>query len=77
MCDRLEAFVRGGNLMIRGGSINAGNRVRENVTIFDEQRYKNLHDIDHLEDGIHTLSHQMNSIMNAMTGEYQQAVSTI
>lgn len=72
--NRIEAFVRWWNMIIRGWGTDA-NRTRENITIFDEQRYKNLHDIGALENGVANLSDQITLIMNSMTKEYQTAVS--
>lgn len=45
--------------------------------IFDEQRYKGLHNINELERGMVGLSGQVNDIMNAMGNEFRQATSSI
>jgi hypothetical protein len=51
--------------------------VRQNITIFDENNFKNLHDVDTLQDGVHMLSTQINRIMNATAQEYNNATNTI
>ena len=71
-CDRVEAYVRWWNLRIR-----ASNAARHNVTIFDEEQFKSLHDVDMLENWIHELSTQINMIMNATAQEYDEATSTM
>ena len=76
-CDRIEAWVHGWNLVIRAGRVNLPNRTRENVTIFDESSFKNLHNINLLEDGITQLSTQVNSIMNASAIEYEETVNNL
>lgn len=76
-CDRIEAWVHGWNLVIRAGRVDLPNRTRENVTIFDESSFKNLHNIDLLEDGITQFSTQINSIMNASAGEYEETVNNL
>ncbi len=77
-CDRIDANVRNNNLIIRAGSQNpwgATARTRQNVTIFNEERYKNLHNINELEEGITHLSNQINLIMNSTMREYEQSVN--
>ena len=71
-CDRVEAYVRWWNLRIR-----ASNQARQNVTIFDEEQFKNIHDVDMLENWIHDLSTQINIIMNATAQEYDEATSAM
>ena len=75
-CDRIEAFVRWGNLRIRWWWID-WSRTRQNVTIFDENQFKELHDVDMLEDWIYALSSQINTIMNATAREYHEATSAM
>jgi hypothetical protein len=48
-----------------------------NHVVFDEQRYKGLHNIDELERGMIGLSTQVNDIMDAMGNEFRQATSRI
>ena len=76
-CDRIEAFIRWENLVLRGWAVNQATRVRQNVTIFDENNFKSLHDVYALEDGVRMLSTQINSIMNATAQEYNNATNTI
>ena len=76
-CDRIEANICRWNLRIRGWNVNLANRTRQNVIIFDENQFKNLHDIDMLEDWVRELSTQINSIMNATAEEYQGAVDSV
>ena len=75
-CDRIEADIHWWNLRIRWVRVD-GNRVRQNVPIFDENQFKNLHDIDTLENWIRELSTQINSIMNASAQEYQNATDNL
>lgn len=75
-CDRVEAFIKWWNLKIRWWHID-GSRTRQNVTIFDEAQFKELHDVDMLEDWIHELSTQVNMIMNATAQEYHEATSAM
>lgn len=75
-CDRIEADIHWWNLRIRWVRVD-GNRVRRNVPIFDENQFKNLHDIDTLENWIRELSTQINSIMNASAQEYQNATDNL
>lgn len=75
--DRLSTHIRGGNLILRGSCANHANRQRVNHVIFDEQRYKWLHNINELERGMVGLSGQINDIMNAMGNEFRQATSHI
>ena len=75
-CDRVEAFLKWWNLRIRWWHID-GSRTRQNVTIFDEAQFKELHDVDMLEDWIHELSTQVNMIMNATAQEYHEATSAM
>lgn len=74
-CDRIEAFIRWENLRIRGWMVNQATHTRQNVTIFDENQFKSLHDIDALENWVRELSTQINSIMNATAQEYQNATN--
>lgn len=76
-CDRIEADICRWNLRVRGWNVNVVNRTRQNVIIFDENQFKNLHDIDMLENWVHELSTQINSIMNATAQEYQDATNWI
>ena len=76
VCDRMEAFVKWWNLIIRWAEID-WSRTRHNVTIFDEAKFKNLYDENMLEDWIRTISTQINSIMNATAQEYHEATSTM
>ena len=79
--DRLSAHIRGENLVLRGSCANSHNnpptqyRQRINHVVFDEQRYKGLHNINELERGMVGLSNQVNDIMNAMGNEFRQATS--
>lgn len=84
--DRLSAHIRWGNLMLRGSCATSHNnpqaqppqyRQRVNHVVFDEQRYKWLHNIDELERGMVGLSEQVNNIMNAMGNEFRTATSRI
>jgi len=74
-CDRIEAFIRWESLRIRGWTVNQATHTRQNVTIFDENQFKSLHDIDALENWVRELSTQINSIMNATAQEYQNATN--
>ena len=74
-CDRIEAFIRWESLRIRGWMVNQATHTRQNVTIFDEDQFKSLHDIDALENWVRELSTQINSIMNATAQEYQNATN--
>ena len=74
-CDRIEAFVRWENLRIRGWRVDPATHTRQNVIIFDENQFKNLHDINALENWVRELSTQINSIMNATAQEYQNATN--
>ena len=85
-CDRIEADIHEWNLRIRWATVDpAANlwtpnptwRTRRNVTIFNEESFKNLHDLDQLRDWILQLSVQINSIMNATAAEYNDATSSI
>jgi len=73
-CDRIEAYVRDWNLRIRGWHIDAASRTRQNITIFDEEEFKALHEGARLEDWIRELSTQINNIMNATAQEYYEAL---
>lgn len=74
-CDRINADIHKWNLRIRGWNVNLANRTRQNVIIFDENQFKNLHDVHALENWIRELSTQINSIMNATAQEYQNATN--
>ncbi len=74
-CDRIEAWVHWWNLVIRAGGVR--DRTRENVTLFNENSFKNLHDVEVLERGIENLSTQINSIMNATAREYETTVNSL
>jgi|BioPla2DNA2_1021312.scaffolds.fasta_scaffold03092_6 hypothetical protein len=74
-CDRIEAWVHWWNLVIRAGGVRG--RTRENVTLFNENSFKNLHDVEVLERGIESLSIQINSIMNATAREYETTVNSL
>lgn len=74
-CDRIEAWVHWWNLIIRAGGVR--DRTRENVTLFNENSFKNLHDVEVLERGIESLSTQINSIMNATAREYETTVNSL
>ena len=74
-CDRISADIYKWNLRIRGWNINLTNRTRQNVIIFDENQFKNLHDVHALENWIRELSTQINRIMNATAQEYQEATN--
>ena len=85
-CDRLEAHVKNGNLVIRWWVVNPATgiwwpnprgRTRRNVEIFNEESFKNLHDVNQLCDWIQELSGQINSIMNATAQEYNEATNRI
>ena len=76
-CDRIEADVKWGKLRVRGWSVNPWSRTRQNVTIFDEEQFKNLYDVNMLENWIYELSRQINSIMNATAQEYHDATSAV
>ena len=81
--DRLSAHIRGENLVLRWSCANSHNnpptqyRQRINHIIFDEKRYKWLHNINELERGMVGLSNQINGIMDAMGNEFRQATSRI
>jgi hypothetical protein len=75
--DRISAFIRWENLQIRGSCADHDNRQRVNHVIFDEQRYKWLHNINELQRGMVALSTQVNDIMNAMGSEFRHATSHI
>lgn len=81
--DRLSTHIRWGNLVLRGSCANSHNnpptqyRQRVNHVVFDEQRYKWLHNINELERGMVGLSGQINDIMNSMGNEFRQATSHI
>lgn len=75
-CDRMEAFVKWWNLRLRWGWID-WSRMRQNVTIFDEAQFKEIHDVEMLEDWIYGLSRQINMIMNATAQEYHEATSAM
>lgn len=75
--DRISAFIRWENLVLRGSCAQHQNRQRVNHVIFDEQRYKWLHNINELERGMVGLSTQINDIMNAMGSEFRHATSDI
>jgi len=81
--DRLDALIRWWNLIVRGSCANAHNnppnqyRQRINHVVFDEQRYKSLHNIDELERWMISLSWQINGIMNSMADEFRTATSRI
>lgn len=76
--DRVEAFVKSDNLVLRANCTAAhGNRTRENQVIFDEKRYKNMHNIDELENGVVALSQQLNGIMDAMGTEFNQVTNGV
>jgi hypothetical protein len=62
-------------LVIRAGGVRG--RTRENVTLFNENSFKNLHDVEVLERGIENLSTQINSIMNATAREYETTVNSL
>lgn len=79
--DRLDASIRWWNLVLRWSCAISHNnppaqyRQRVNHVVFDEQRYKSLHNIDELERWMTALSFQINWIMNAMWDEFQEATS--
>lgn len=76
--DRVEAFVKSDNLVLRANCVAShGNRTRENQVIFDEKRYKNMHNIDELENGVVALSQQLNGIMDAMGTEFNQVTNGV
>lgn len=81
--DRISTHIRWGNLVVRWSCANSHNnpptqyRQRINHVIFDEQRYKGLHNINELERGMIALSGQINDIMDAMGNEFRQATSRI
>ncbi len=76
--DRISAHIRWDNLVLRGSCAASHiNRQRVNHVIFNEQRYKWLHNINELERGMVGLSHQVNNIMNAMGNEFREATSRI
>lgn len=84
--DRLSTHIRWGNLIVRGSCAASHNnpqaqppqyRQRINHVVFDEQRYKWLHNINELERGMVTLSGQINDIMDAMGNEFREATSRI
>lgn len=81
--DRISTHIRWGNLVVRGSCATSHNnpptqyRQRINHVIFDEQRYKWLHNINELERGMIALSNQTNDIMNAMGHEFRNATSRI
>ena len=75
--DRISARIHGENLLVRWSCANHVNRQRVNHVIFDEQRYKWLHNIHELETGMVALSDQINSIMNAMGSDFREATSRI
>ncbi len=76
--DRVSAHIRWDNLVLRWSCAGSHiNRQRVNHVIFNEQRYKWLHNIDELERGMVGLSHQINDIMNAMGNEFREATSRI
>lgn len=76
--DRVDAFVRWDNLVLRANcAASHGNRTRENHVIFDENRYKNMHNVDELQNGVVSLSHQLNSIMDAMGGEFDRMTNGV
>ena len=72
-CDRLDVGINWWNLRVRAWHVDPTTHVRQNVTIFDENQFRNLHDINSLEEWIHQLSTQINSIMNAVSQEYHYA----
>jgi len=74
-CDRIEAFIKWENLIIRGRWVNPATRTTQRAIIFDENQFKNLHDIDTLENWVRELSTQINTIMNATAQEYQNATN--
>ena len=76
-CNRIEANVQWWNLRIRGWYVDPATRIRQNVTIFDENQFKSLHDINTLEDWVRELSTQINSIMNATAQEYQATTNNL
>ncbi len=75
--DRLSAYIHNNNLILRWSYSNQANRQRRNYVIFDEQRYKALHNIDELERGMIGLSRQINDIMNTIGNEFREATSRI
>ena len=74
--DRLSTHIKWDNLILRW-SVSTNNRQRRNFVIFDEKRYKWLHNINELERGMVTLSTQINGIMDAMGNEFREATSRI
>jgi len=69
--DRVEARMRGENLIVRWAApVNQLNRQRTNHVIFDERRYKSLHNIVDLERGMIELSGMLTDIMEANCEEY-------
>ena len=75
-CDRVEAFIRWWNLILRWWWVD-WSRTRHNVTIFDEAQFKELHDENMLENWLRELSTQINIIMNASAQEYDDATSAM
>jgi len=76
--DRLETMVKGDNLIMRANCISDDtNRTRTNRVIFDEARFKSMHNVDELENGVNALSGQINGIMNSMADEFRTATSRI
>lgn len=76
-CDRIEAFIKWENLVIRGRWVNPATRITENAIIFDENQFKNLHDLHTLENWVRELSTQINHIMNSSAQEYHEATNWI
>lgn len=81
--DRISTHIRWNNLVVRWSCAASHNnppdqyRQRINHVIFDEQRYKWLHNIHELERGMTALSLQVNDIMNSMGNEFREATSRI
>ena len=72
-CDRIEVGINRWNLRVLAGHVDPTTHTRRNVTIFDENQFMSLHNIDLLEEWVFQLSTQINSIMNAMSQEYHYA----
>lgn len=81
--DRISTHIRWENLVVRWSCAASHNnppdqyRQRVNHVIFDEKRYKWLHNINELERGMVALSGQINDIMDSMGNEFREATSRI
>jgi len=76
--DRLETVINNDNLIMRANCISQNvNHTRTNRVIFDEARFKSMHNVDELENGVNALSTQINGIMNSMADEFRTATSRI